>query len=198
VIVLIVALSAAGHWKLRSTVQPGDRPLPAPETASAHPADRMTGEEAYNAASRHSERGEWLQSLPYYARAAALRSPPAWDLHTDLGTALHNASVQPGVRSSFERVTLTLQAMAEIDRADTLATAPAERLQVLIARARLLRYWGLPWDALVATREAQRSDPGSPLAATTVSDYEHLLREPAPPGRPQARALRLRAGPARW
>ena len=143
----------------------------------------MTGEEALDAASRHFSRGKWLESLPYYARVSALRSPPAWDIHTDLGTALHNASVQPGVRASFERMALTRQAVAEIDRADSLAAGPAERLRVLIANARLLRHWGLPWDALIALRAARQLDPFSPLAAATVADYERLLRDPAAPAR---------------
>jgi hypothetical protein len=65
-------------------------------------------------------------------------------------------------RSSWERVALMKESLAEFDIAERLAPTDADRATVRSARGNRLLIWGLLWDAHVEFLAADSLDPGRP------------------------------------
>jgi hypothetical protein len=163
---------------------------------SANPG--MTADAAYDSALRLGRAGDHEASLPFYRAALAGSLGPAWTAHFNYASALYNTGLQvrerlgvpiPVTRSSIERVALMRASLAELDIAGELAQGTArERAVVVLERAARLKWWGLPWDALVQIRQAAAIVPADPRPARAAEEYARAMRdplhEPAPPASP--------------
>ncbi len=185
-----LALAAmAGWWSSRSRRAP-IVVAPAGQTRSADEdsAAAMTIGDAYSAAQRRVRREDYLGSLPYYGRVGGLLATDAWQFHTEHGVALQGAALDPRVRSTWERVSMGCEALAELDRAERLVPDPLNRAVVVSTRAKQLRIWGLPWETLLEFRRAQGLDPTWRDLAESADLYAGLIHRPA--GRNEARKER--------
>jgi hypothetical protein len=142
-------------------------------------------------------------SLPYYRRVALEMRPSSWEFHLEFASALQSAALdtRSGVarasalaRASDERVELTLDALAELARAELAAPEPRARAQVIVVRAFFLRIWGFPLDALAELRRALKVDPSYPDLVSTTKLMARWLREPTIPAAEMARAEREARG----
>lgn len=142
------------------------------------------------------------ESLPYFRRAIAGR-PDDWRLRVNAAVAMSDAalearsvlgSVRLKTRSSFERVALMREAMAQQDRAEALATTPGDRARAIAARAHVLVVWGFQRDALAEFRRAGTLDPqwlsvAADLEAQLLGD-QALLDPGSPSQDPGVRPVR--------
>jgi hypothetical protein len=142
--------------------------------------------EAYRRGYERLKARSAYESLPFFRRAIAGR-PDDWGLRVNAAVALSDAalearSVRGSVRlksaSSFERIALMREALANQDRAEALANTPDRRARAIAARAHLLVVWGFPRDALAEFRRASALDP---QWGSLASDLEALLRDPTSP-----------------
>jgi hypothetical protein len=141
-------------------------------------------------------RGAAVQSVPYFESTLASRTndPRLWEIHYNFGAALHNGTVQldqrrgvpiAATRSSLDRAALCNRALSEY--AIALATAPrdVDRAFILYQFGSSTQIWGLPWETLIAFREASAADPSRANFATRYAAYLKWMQNPslAPPER---------------
>lgn len=162
------------------------------EETPRHTANDLTSPESlYAQAIRLGNEGSTLESLQYFARAGERGlAGRYWEYHFDYAASLHNLCVQaderrgvrmPAVRSSIERVALMRQALLELERAERTAATPRDKSRVLSTRAQILRFWGLPWNAVEQLRMAQFADRSQEELARSADAYMLLLKDPRPP-----------------
>lgn len=173
---LVVAVSIAGWLAGR-----GSAPRVAVDSLAA-----LDPTEAYRQGYELLKARQAYESLPYFRRAIAGR-PDDWRLRVNAAVAMSDAalearSVRGSIRlktaSSFERIALMREALAQQDRAEALATSPGDRARAIAARAHVLVVWGFPRDALAEFRRAGTLDP---QWASLASDLEAQLRDPTMP-----------------
>lgn len=130
--------------------------------------------------------GRATESLPYFRRALDLRSD-LWQVRCDYGAALMNAvgEALPGpgptrstTRSSWERAAMVHEALAELDRAERLAWAAADRAYVVAIRAQALALWGLSWNGLEEYARARQIDPSSTILRARHAQLWRIMRDP--------------------
>jgi hypothetical protein len=148
-VVLVALLVAwASDQVIRSNVT-AHPPSPADSVGTLDPAT------AYARGIERSRAGHITDALPYLRRAA-VASPARWEYLAVYGTALSNASLDPSAhrgfggpraRSSWERTRLSLESLAYLARAESLATQDADRERIARRRAVLLANWGFTRDA---------------------------------------------------
>lgn len=139
----------------------------APAAAAADSIGRLDPFIAYRRALALGERRRFLESLPYFERAASVPTP-AWEPHCDYAISLFQATHQvrehlgqarSATRSSFERVQMMHEALRQLALAEERAASPADRAFVIGHRARYLSAWGLRREALDEYRRATALDP---------------------------------------
>jgi hypothetical protein len=155
----------------------------APSTASP---PSMPPRDAYGVATRLSDAGHHLASLPYYrmAEAGATSEDPA--LRFEHAGALYLASFEvqpargriPATRSSVERVALMREACGRIEGVMRLELAPPGRAQVCRKYGEILQSWGFNWEAFVEFRQAQWSDPAQTAEADHAQAFMTLMQHP--------------------
>ena len=160
--------------------------------AVEHAADSLAEMPPYEAYRRGLALGEmqlFEESLPYFRRALEV-PPPAWQPYCDYAISLFHATHQtrsgwteatPATRSSYERVAMIREAMAQLDLAERLAQTAPDRAFVIALRARYLKVWGLAWDALSEYHRAATLDERHLFQAFELAE---VMRDP------------VRAGPA--
>jgi hypothetical protein len=154
------------------------------------PADRgldtPAAQQAYRRGLDAVHQGRYLESLPDFRAAAAAR-PDLWDLHHDYASALLNAVHQGHVhlghaefvlRSSYERVGLLREGLAQLAVAERLARDPHDRALVYRTRAQILRAWGLNWNAFVDYRSSQWADTTWDESARMADAFADLMERP--------------------
>jgi tetratricopeptide (TPR) repeat protein len=146
----------------------------------------MDAVQAYRRATELTERHHAAESLPCFRRALELR-PDVWQIRCDYAAALVNAAgeARPGPgralgvnRSSWERAGLMHAALAELDRAERLAPAPADRAVVVGVRAQTLALWGMGWNGLAEYRRALELEPDSEILRARSNQLERMLHDP--------------------
>ena len=161
---------------------------------------RMQPEAAYARAVQLVDAGEAQRSLPFFRRALSFRGAPA-TAHLDYSVGLNNTAVQfrarldipeNRTRSSYERVALMREALAQLEIAEHLATIPALRADVHANRAHRYLTWGFQLEALREFREAEADEPGKWQA--TADEWSRRLHHPErpDPGSPVSPASALR------
>jgi hypothetical protein len=184
-----LALAAAALLVAAWLIRTRDRAPGAPPAAMLppDPARAMSAEQAYAVTARLVATRQHLESLPYLRRMIELAPREEWALFHDYANALQGASMQGrmmlglperATRSSFERIQLMRQALAELDRAQRLADSPRSSAFVHIARARQLGAWGLPWDAWAELRAAAAADPSWNSAALAETRWSRRIASP--------------------
>jgi tetratricopeptide (TPR) repeat protein len=153
-----------------------------PDSLASFDAERayLTGVYVLN----HERRA--VESLPYFRLAVALR-PDLWQVHCDYAAALMDAvgEARPGpgatrsaTRSSWERAAMIHEALAELDRGEPLASAPADRAHLVAIRAQTLAIWGLSWNALAEYERALQIDSSSVALRQRHTLLWHHVRDP--------------------
>ena len=154
------------------------------------PPDTPAAQQAYRRGLDAAREGRYLESLPDF-RAAAEARPDLWNPHHDYASALLNAVHQGHahlghaefvLRSSYERVGLLREGLAQLDAAERLARDPHDRAQVHRTRAQILKAWGLSWDAFVSYRASQWADTTWHQSAWAADDFADLLEHPTRAG----------------
>jgi hypothetical protein len=136
-----------------------------------HQAQRLSAEDANTAAFGLAIAGQHQASLPYF-RSVVSQTPTDFLAHQNDSTALSNAAqesryhvgrLESATRSSVERVALMKTSLNESDLAESLARTPQDLARVISGRAKSLRTWGFPGEALAEFRRAlalTRGDAG--------------------------------------
>jgi len=197
------AVAAVGLLVIRQWRHPDPGAPDHPGTMAPMPPDslsRMQPEAAYARAVQLVDAGEAQRSLPFFQRALSFSGEPA-TAHIDYSVGLNNTAVQfrahlgipeNRTRSSYERVALLREALAQLDIAESLATIPALRAEVHANRAQRYLTWGFQLEAWREFREAEADAPGAWRA--TADEWSRRLQhperpDPGPPA-PPARASR--------
>src|SRR5262249_2109123 len=137
---IIAAFSILRIRESRRAIASVPRIAPAPP----NPALTMSGLAAYDSAARLVGSRHPLESLPYFHRLIEVVPEEDWALRHDYANALQGASMEGrsllglpvrAMRSSFESIQFMRQAMAELDRAQRLASTPRAASTVHFARA---------------------------------------------------------------
>lgn len=178
----LLSIAAAGMLVSR----PGGMRRTPDIAAPAHPAATASLEAANERAVALVLEGRAVESLPWFRRQFALMTDRIWGAHVDFAAALHNAAVESGAtgphtRSSLERVALVREALHELDVAESLATAPADRVRVCIDRAHTLEFWGMPWDALGQVERAAAVPGAGADVAVRAARARGMLHLPGGP-----------------
>ncbi len=180
-VAVIVAVALVGAW-LALRGRSGKPATPSPPDPLAHVAPP----EAYRIGNQRIREGQNYQAIPYFRRAFVDLRSDFHGVHFSLAAALRNATLQdtvrrglamPVTRSSFERVTMLRESLAELDRALGLAQSPAQVVQVMRAKAQLLSNWGFGWDAFGVYRTAQHMDSTGELGQRADA-YLQILEHP--------------------
>ena len=157
---------------------------------ASHPLDTPAAQAAYRRGLDAAHDGRYLESLPDF-RAAAEARPDLWNLHHDYASALLNAVHQGHLhlghaefvlRSSYERVRLLQEGLAQLDDAARLARDPHDRAQVYRTRAQILRAWGLTWNAFLDYRTSQWADTTWRESARMADAFTDLMEHPTQSG----------------
>ena len=150
------------------------------------PLDTPAAQEAYRRGLDRAREGRYLESLPDF-RAAAEARPDLWNLHHDYASALLNAVHQGHLhlghaefvlRSSYERVRLLHEGLAQLDAAEALARDPHDRALVYRTRAQILKAWGLNWNAFLNYRTSQWADTTWRESARMADAFTDLMERP--------------------
>ena len=163
-IVSVLVLAGAFGWAVwrRPHVEPS------PPSAVVDALDAVPPWAAYDSALVLANAGRRLESLPFFRRAMHGLRKDFWQLHSNHASALYNITLQKTQRrgvvlgptwSTWERAALIRASIHESARALELAQSPGDRATVLMLRGRLTHVYGLPWETLVAYREAQFANP---------------------------------------
>lgn len=124
------------------------------------------------------ESRDFLRGVPIARDVAARLRSQAWEFDLTFSNLLHNAAMQAGARSSYERVAMMRESFAELDRAEAMALDPRALAEILDWRARKLEVWGFPWETLMVLTRAQRADPSSPAISERAFGYRETMRDP--------------------
>jgi hypothetical protein len=154
--------------------------------AGPPPADSAAGlsiERAYGEAAGRHAAGRAIQSLPYWVRVRSLLARDVWSFHLAHANALHDAALEDGARSAFERVGFMREALVAVARAEALAPSPQVRAALIQRRAYLLRVWGFDADAWQGLGEALRLAPGEPDLVASRAGLGARLEHPEDPHR---------------
>ena len=193
--VLTALVAAAAAFIGLPAVLPSDpvsAAAPAPDSLS-----RLDPFEAYAQGRALGEAQRFDESLPYFRRALEVPTD-AWQPYCDYAISLfqtthqvreHRGGKRPVTRSSYERVALMREALRELDRAEQRAGTPSDRGFVIASRARYLKVWGLPWDAL---SEYYRAGSLEPARMNEAFGLMELMQHPTRPA-PGARASPAKA-----
>ena len=160
----------------------GPRPVESPDAIAGLDATQayLTGVQLLN------QRRQATASLPYFRRALTLR-PDLWQIHHDYAAALLNAANEAQMklgetrrvtRSSWEGVAMIHEALAEIDRAEALASLPSDRAHAIAMRAQALAVWGMSWNGLAEYWRAQKLDPASNELRGRRAQLLRIARDP--------------------
>ena len=131
-------------------------------------------------------RGHAGSSVPYFRRALAL-APDVCGVHCDYAAALVGAVgeargnlglARSVTRSSWERAAMIRDAFAEFDRAESLASSPADRAHVIGLRAQTLAIWGPSWNGLAEYGRARQLDPSSGELRGRSAQLARIMRDP--------------------
>lgn len=172
----------------------GRRAAP-PPPPTAPPPIVGTIEEIYKRGRELLDAKRAAEALPLLLRAVRAR-PELWQTHQSYAVALLNTSYDsrlhqgfpaPVTRSSLERVAAATEAIAELERAQTLAPAAREQARARRLRAQLMGAWGFPWDSFILYRQAQGQDP-TWQEPGVLGDQMMMLMRDLPRARPPARA----------
>lgn len=162
-------------------------------------ADRATSElgsrEMLERERQAIERKDWAEAYDWAARLAR-REPHNASLVLAEGTALHNVAwgvkrsdQRYTARTSLDRLTLDLQAMALMDSSARMADTPEVWSRARAWQGQLYEVLGLPIDALDIYYEVGQRVPADSKAMSRGRYVLGLLREPLPkPGAPPAPA----------
>jgi tetratricopeptide (TPR) repeat protein len=143
----------------------------------------MAPYEAYQRGLALGESQRFVESLPYFRRALEV-PPPAWQPYCDYAISLFHATHQtragwpnarPATRSSYERVAMVREALAQLEVAERLAQTAPDRALVMALRARYLKVWGLAWDALGEYHRAATLDERHLIPAVELAE---VMRDP--------------------
>jgi hypothetical protein len=172
---LVIALAAAATWMWIAR-----RPNAVPQ---ADPADALDPQAAFVYGGRLGTAGRHTESIPYFRRAV-IGMGGMWEGRFNLAAALINAALEvqtrlgrpdPALRSSYERVHSVFDGMAEARQAAQLARNARMRAYTAYQDAVMLQFWGMPWDALMTARSAERLDPGWDLPKKLANDLQRDL-----------------------
>jgi hypothetical protein len=177
---LTILLSIA-VWQVARSGWPRRAP---PPLAPMNPAPAISVEEARRVILSLLESEDHLRGVPIARDVAARLGSPAWEFEVCFASLLHNAALQAGTRSSYERVAMMRESLAELDRAEALIRDSRDLAEVLEMRARELGVWGFQWETLMELMRAQSADPSSAAIAERAFRYRDLLRDPTSPGPP--------------
>lgn len=151
-------LAAAALWAVR-----GSRP-PAP----VDPAAKLEPAVAYNIGLKLGRSSHFIESLPYFRRAAEAPGGGTWQIRHDYSSSLHNAALESRMvgrfgqritRSSVERVAIMHESLRQLDLAQTVAGSVRDRAFLEAMRGNTLATWGFPLDALACYARALALDP---------------------------------------
>ncbi len=160
---------------------------PAAPPAVVDALDAVPPWAAYDSALVLANAGHTLESLPFFRRAMHGLREDFWQLHSNHASALYNLTLQKtqrrGVvmgptRSTWERAALIRASIHESVRALELAQSPSDRATVLMLRGRLTHVYGLPWETLVAYREAQFANPENLALRVRADQIQANLERP--------------------
>jgi hypothetical protein len=177
----------------RLATRPGAPPHDPSEPAALA---AMSGEEALRTAMALVGAGREAESPPYFRRAIRDARLDVWQTHHDYAVGLYNTTMRvesrngvpcQSVRSSWERIALVREAIRQLARAEDLAPTPRERAIVRGSYAQLVTVWGMPWDAVMAFRQAHALDPTSDYLASRGDGAMRVLRDPTRGPAPEAR-----------
>lgn len=138
--------------------------LPAPSMAPTSEAEALA---AYRRGVALLGERRAVDALPPLTTAVD-RFPDRWEVQRVYGVAIANAALETTARrgrtvgwarSSWERANLVGEAMNHLNLAERSAADSRDLAYVRHLRGRLLRTWGLEWEALFELERAARSDP---------------------------------------
>ena len=157
--VAVLALgAAAGLWFARGT----RAPVPADPAAGLDPV------RAYQIGLRLGQSKRFMESVPYFRRAAEAPGGSTWQVRHDYSSALHNAAHESHrvgrfghrlARSSVERIAMMRESLRQLDLAAADAGAARDRAFIEAMRGNTLATWGFPLDALQCYQRALALDP---------------------------------------
>jgi hypothetical protein len=179
------ALAVAARAGLAALAFLMPRMRPAPASRAAALPDSAA---ALDAATAHAEavarmnRHQALLSLPFFERARAA-APESTALAIEHAAALQDAALEPGARSSVERVRLLIVASDALERSAAGTPDPITRSRLHFQRAYLLRVSGFPLDAMLELNLAATEDPASADIAAAQIGLVDRLRRPDDPRR---------------
>jgi len=149
---------AAGLWFARGSRAP----------APADPAAGLDPRRAYEIGIGLGQAKRFMESVPYFRRAAEAPGGSAWQVRHDYSSALHNATLESRLvgrhglrlaRSSVERVAMMRESLRQLDLAAADASAARDRAFLEVIRGNTLATWGFPLDALACYQRALALDP---------------------------------------
>lgn len=158
-----------------------------PHERNGSAAAALTPEQASERALAMHRSGDVLAALPYYQRALEGAPGQDWSTHFSYAAALHSSLTGHRtthgwqfalVASSDQAARFAHAALAEYQRAASLAAAPRDRATVLLRAGDLYRVWGLPWEAFASYREALALAPDDELIAARGDALMLLLEHP--------------------
>ncbi len=159
VLAAVAAVAVAAVWLTRGA----RAPQPADPLATLDP------EQAYRRGVDLARAGHYVQSVPYFRRAADTPGAP-WQVRHDYSSSLHNAAMESrtlgrvglrAVRSSVERVAMVRESLRQLDLAEPGATSPRDRAFLELERGSTLSAWGFPLEAAECYRRAVALGPAT-------------------------------------
>jgi tetratricopeptide (TPR) repeat protein len=129
----------------------------------------------------------FADALPYFRRLDRIAPQNSYLFHARFAATLQNAAVearrQDGLdvsrfASSAERIGLLEEAMAELDRAESLAPSDQQRGDVAASRAWMLGLWGFWRESYLEFRRADRIRPLIDEEQVEARWVDAMLRDP--------------------
>jgi tetratricopeptide (TPR) repeat protein len=155
---ILVFGAAAGLWFARGSRAP----------APADPAAGLDPVRAYEIGLRLGQAKRFMESVPYFRRAAEAPGGSTWQVRHDYSSSLHNATLESRMvgryghrlaRSSVERIAMMRESLRQLDLAAADAGAARDRAFLEAIRGNTLATWGFPLDALACYQRALALDP---------------------------------------
>ena len=155
---------------------------PAPD-----PLGNLSEAAASDSANAMFESNRFFDALPYFRRIERLGPQNSYLFHARFAATLQNAAVEVRNRdgidmarsgSSADRIGLLRAALAEMDRAESLAPSAQERGDVATSRAWLLGLWGFWRESYLEFRRANQIRPLIPEERVEATWVETMLLDP--------------------